>query len=94
MHQEYVYLDYGDKLDCDILLVPHHGSGSSSLGYILDLYSADYAVISVGKDNKYGLPDSRALYRLEKHSKILRTDELSTVSFILNKKGYRLLNKL
>ena len=93
VHQEYVYLDYGQQLDCDILLAANHGSNSSSLAWILDLYTPEYAVISVGKDNDYGYPGSSALKRLGAVSKILRTDEMSTITFKLNKKGYTPVGK-
>lgn len=91
--QEYVYTKYGQQLDCDILVVPHHGSANSSLKSLLEIYSPDYSVISVSADNKYGLPDKRIVSRLEEASKVLLTSEMSTIEFVLDEKGYRLLNK-
>lgn len=90
IYQESVYVNYADELNCDILNAPHHGSERSSLQWILDLYTPEYTVISVGRDNNYGHPDKTALKRLNAVSKVLRTDELSTITFIINKKGYRL----
>lgn len=90
INQEYVYLKYGDSLDCDILLVAHHGSKKSCLQSALEQYSPDYSVISVSENNNYNMPNSATLSRLEKCSEVLRTDQLSTISFILNSKGYRL----
>lgn len=92
VHEEYAYLDYGDLLNCDILLAAHHGSDTSSSTGILKMYSPEYAVISVGRDNKYSLPGKKALKRLENASKVLRTDEMSTITFNMSRKGYRLVN--
>ena len=75
VYEERLYLDYGDALDCDILLAAHHGANNSSLAWILELYSPRYSVISVGRDNGYGHPGGKALSRLEAVSEILRTDE-------------------
>ena len=90
VYEERLYLDYGDALDCDILLAAHHGANGSSLAWILELYSPRYSVISVGRDNGYGHPGKKALARLEAVSEVLRTDERGTITFRLDKKGYRL----
>lgn len=90
VYEERLYLDYGDALDCDILLAAHHGANGSSLAWILELYSPRYSVISVGRDNDYGHPGKKALSRLEAVSEVLRTDERGTITFRLDKKGYRL----
>lgn len=90
VNQEYVYLKYGNELDCDVLLAAHHGARKSSLKAALEQYSPKYSIISVSRNNAYGLPDSITVSRLEAISKVLRTDELSTISFVVNEKGYRL----
>ena len=42
-----------------------------------------YSIISVGKDNSYGLPKQKILDRLTKiDAKIFRTDELGTITMI------------
>lgn len=90
-YQEYAYLDYGDRLDCDILVVSHHGAYSSSIKPILELYSPDYSVISVG-ENTYGNPSERTLERLNEISTVLRTDFEGNITFKFNKKGYKYLS--
>ena len=48
----------------------------------------EYAVISVGKDNTYLLPNDNALKRLEKSgTKVMRTDKLGDIRFNINKFG-------
>ena len=54
-----------DVLDCDVLKVAHHGSKSSSIQEILEKVKPKFAVIGVGKDNKYGHPNKDVINRLE-----------------------------
>lgn len=64
--------------DIDILKVGHHGSKTSTSRKLIDVITPQYALISVGKNNRYGHPDKQVLNRL-KQSKIYRTDEHGSV---------------
>lgn len=67
-------------LKADVLKVAHHGSDNSSSHDFLDLVKPKIAVISVGKDNEFGLPSLRVIKRLERiGSRVLRTDEAGDV---------------
>lgn len=55
----------GDDLNADVLKVGHHGSSTSTTDEFLDAVNPDYAVISVGKDNKYGHPHLETLEKLK-----------------------------
>lgn len=70
-------------LDCDFLKSGHHGSRTSSGEDFIDALSPDIVAISVGKDNKYGLPDEDVLeiYENEK-AEIYRTDEMGSLVFV------------
>ena len=71
---------YGDRLRCDVLKVPHHGSSSSSTDGFLDAVSPKLAIISVGEANRYGHPTKEVLNRYsERGIQVLRTDQLGTV---------------
>ena len=68
-------------LQSDILLVPHHGSRTSSSDSFLDKVRPDIAIISCGVDNIYRLPHPWTLERYEKRNiKILRTDWHGAIS--------------
>jgi len=68
------------NLKADLLKVGHHGSGSSTTGAFLKAVSPKYAVISVGKDNRYGHPHQETLDRLASAGvQIYRTDEAGTI---------------
>jgi competence protein ComEC len=76
----------GQNLKSDILKVGHHGSRTSTSDAFVSAVTPDYAVISDGKDNKYGHPHQETLDTLNKHGiKILRTDLLGTI--ILDSNG-------
>ncbi len=54
-----------DKLRADVLKVAHHGSGTSTTQAFLDAVKARSAVISAGRENRYGHPHADVLRRLE-----------------------------
>lgn len=64
-----------DKLDIDILKVGHHGSKTSSHIEFLEHLSPKTAVISCGKNNRYGHPSDETLENLnEVETEVYRTD--------------------
>lgn len=69
-----------EDVQADVLKVGHHGSDTSSTTAFLEKVTPKYAIISCGKNNKYGHPDSTVLQNLESiGSVILRTDQLGTI---------------
>ncbi|MFD2046125.1 DNA internalization-related competence protein ComEC/Rec2 [Ornithinibacillus salinisoli] len=70
------------ELVVDILKVAHHGSHSSTDKYFIETIEPDYALISVGKNNRYGHPAKEVLQTLEEADvTILRTDLDGAVFF-------------
>lgn len=64
-----------NKLNVDFLKVAHHGSSTSSSSSFLKEIKATYAIISVGKNNKYHHPNNETLKRLNDNNIIIyRTD--------------------
>lgn len=69
-----------DTLKSTILKVGHHGSRTSTSDSFLKAVFPLYALISDGKDNKYGHPHKEVLDELSQFgAKILRTDLLGTI---------------
>ncbi len=65
----------GADLDCDVLKVGHHGSGTSSCKDFLDAVTPEICVIQVGADNDYGHPHENIVERLMEYADdIYRTD--------------------
>lgn len=54
---------YGEKLRSDILVVPHHGSKTSSSAAFLDRVRPRYALIPAGYLNRFGFPHRAVLER-------------------------------
>lgn len=72
---------YGTELDSDILIVPHHGSDSSSSSAFLRAVSPDMSIISVGYKNRYRLPSSRVVERYRSMDmEFLQTDQTGAIS--------------
>jgi len=54
--EEYLVLAEGEHLQSDVLKVGHHGSRTSTSDLFLAEVAPTYAIISAGKDNRYGHP--------------------------------------
>jgi competence protein ComEC len=69
----------------EVLKVSHHGSETATGEEILNILKPKVAVISVGKNNKFGHPRKEVLERLKaRNIKIERTDEIGDVIFKLD----------
>ncbi|MEK7635452.1 MAG: MBL fold metallo-hydrolase [Patescibacteria group bacterium] len=69
-------------LPSDVLKAGHHGSKTSTSVSFVSVVSPEYAVISAGKDNKYGHPNQETIDTLTNFgAKILRTDQSGRIIF-------------
>ncbi len=59
--------NYEKHLDADILLVPHHGSKTSSTKHFISAVSPKYAFISAGYRNRFGFPKKDIINRYDAH---------------------------
>jgi len=74
-------------LDSDVLKVGHHGSKTSTSELFVDVVSPDVAVISAGKNNRYGHPHEDILRRFsERDIFVVGTYEEGTLVFESNGK--------
>lgn len=68
--------------DIDLLKVGHHGSKTSTSSEFIEKIKPEYAVILVGKNNKYNHPNSEVMNILENNNiKVHRTDECGDIIF-------------
>ncbi|PWR00335.1 DNA internalization-related competence protein ComEC/Rec2 [Leucothrix pacifica] len=75
-----------DKLDSDILLMPHHGSNSSSTGAFISAVSPQWAIASAGYRSRFKHPHTRVLKRYEAQGVgILNTADDGAVQFHLSR---------
>jgi len=76
----------GRWLKSDILKVPHHGGKTSAHEPFLELISPQFAVVSVGRDNRFGHPHREILDMLGE-AKIFRTDNDGAIKIKESDKG-------
>ncbi len=65
--ENYLINTYGKQLLSTIMLVPHHGSKTSSSSAYLDHVAPRYAIASYGFDNRYHFPHQQALQSYALH---------------------------
>ncbi len=74
---------YSTNLKCDVLKVGHHGSSTSSSEEFLKYCLPSYSIVSVGKNNSYGLPDDKVINRLKTISKIYETKDCGNIEVLI-----------
>lgn len=73
----------------DVVAMGHHGSSTSIHKKFLSAVDADVAVISCGKDNKYGHPHKETLdYINQQKMTLYRTDTQGSIVFKCTSDGY------
>lgn len=77
---EEIILEDGYMLRSDVLKCGHHGSSTSTSDEFLEAVDPLYAVISCGKDNRYGHPHDETIEKLDANEIITyRTDLQGTI---------------
>lgn len=79
--------------DIDVLKVAHHGASDSVFSAFHYLLNAKHCVISVGRGNLYGHPNSQTIEKLvamNSDCKILRTDVYGNITFNSNGEGLKI----
>ena len=76
---------HADKLKNSLLVVPHHGSKSSSSEAFVAAVSPDFAVFTSGYRNRFGHPREEVVQRYAgKGAKLLRSDEDGAILVEMN----------
>jgi competence protein ComEC len=66
---------FGDGLAADVLLVPHHGSATSSTEAFLDAVAPRWAIVQAAYRSRFGHPHPRVLERYTRRGvEVLRSD--------------------
>ncbi len=67
--------DYGETLAADVLLAPHHGSGTSSSLPFVNRVAPDYVIFTVSRANRWGFPADEVSARYAAlGTRVLRSD--------------------
>ncbi len=79
--------EYGNILKSRLLVVPHHGSKTSSSAHFLDSVDPALAIIPAGYRNQYGFPHKKVVKEYQvKNIPLLNTAHSGAVSVILGSK--------
>nr|WP_081472409.1 DNA internalization-related competence protein ComEC/Rec2 [Ornithinibacillus scapharcae] len=82
MEAEKAILTNYSELQVDVLKVAHHGSNTSSNSLFITSINPRYALISVGKNNRYGHPSNEVLSLFEAEGiQVLRTDQSGAIMY-------------
>ncbi|RUR18508.1 DNA internalization-related competence protein ComEC/Rec2 [Legionella sp. km535] len=86
--EDYLVRTYGDQLASDVLIVPHHGSKTSSSYRFLLETAPQYAIASLGFDNRFHFPHNKTMENMNTlNIPFYRTDECGMVQIKLPAKG-------
>ncbi len=76
---------YGGQLAAQVLVVPHHGSRTSSSAAFLDAVAPAYGLFPVGYRNRYGFPAAPVLERYRSRGiRLLDSARHGAISFVLD----------
>ena len=79
------YIAEAEHPQATLLKVGHHGSANATTPELMDSAKPQFAVISVGTGNSFGLPRMETLARLsESGTRVYRTDLEGAVTFLLD----------
>ncbi|MDI1353221.1 MAG: DNA internalization-related competence protein ComEC/Rec2 [bacterium] len=86
--EDYLVKKYGQQLRSDFLIIPHHGSKTSSTYRFVLEVEPRYAIASLGSDNRFHFPHAKTLSTMKSlHIPFYRTDQCGMVTINLANKG-------
>ncbi|MFA0056244.1 DNA internalization-related competence protein ComEC/Rec2 [Vibrio echinoideorum] len=78
------------RLKSDVMLVPHHGSSTSSIARFIEAVSSQLAIASLSKGNQWGMPSQSVVERYrEAGSTWLDTGESGQITITTSKEGWK-----
>ncbi|WP_061018949.1 DNA internalization-related competence protein ComEC/Rec2 [Vibrio splendidus] len=87
---EWLLAREGEQLRSDVMLVPHHGSDSSSIKPFIEAVSPQLAIASLAKGNQWGMPSRSVVGRYQEvGSTWLDTGESGQITITLSDEGWQ-----
>jgi competence protein ComEC len=82
--------EHADQLSASLLVVPHHGSKTSSTLEFIAATLPDYAVFTVGNRNRFGHPKQEVVQRYaDSGATLMRSDEDGAILVEMDARGLR-----
>ncbi len=73
---------------CDVVKVPHHGSPTSSSAALIAATAPRWAVMSLGRGNRFGFPAPAVVARWQRGgAEVLRTDQVGAITVTIDRGG-------
>lgn len=95
IQDELLKSDESNNLYATVLKVAHHGSTNGLTEDFLKVVRPAVAIISVGKDNKYGHPSANTTNLLKKYAtQIYRTDQNGSIEISFDGESYHIKTNL
>ena len=86
---EWLLAREGEQLQSDVMLVPHHGSDTSSITPFIEAVSPTLAIASLAKGNQWGMPSESVIQRyLQSGSAWLDTGESGQITITIDQEGW------
>ena len=86
--ENYLVKHYGSELKSQVLILPHHGSKTSSSKEFLQAVSPQFAIASLGFDNRFRFPHQQTVAALKNLAiDFYRTDECGMIDVVLSGNG-------
>jgi competence protein ComEC len=86
--EDWLVENYGANLNSDVLVVPHHGSNTSSTKALIDFVAPKYAIFATGYRNRFRFPHKKVVARYEKiGAKLLNTHREGAITFKFSDKS-------
>jgi competence protein ComEC len=86
--EEWLVESQGVNLNSDVLVVPHHGSSTSSTSALINSISPKYALFATGYRNRFRFPNKKVVARYAKiGAKMLNTQEEGAITFKFSDKS-------
>ncbi len=77
----------------DLVVLPHHGSKSSSSAAFVDAIDSRWGVVSAGANNRFEMPHAPVVHRyLNAGTTLLNTAQTGYLQFAVNRKGVSLVH--
>ncbi|CAK1977095.1 competence protein ComEC [Vibrio crassostreae] len=87
---EWLLAREGERLRSNVMLVPHHGSDSSSIKSFIEAVSPQLAIASLAKGNQWGMPSASVVERYQQAgSTWLDTGDSGQITITLSKEGWQ-----
>ncbi|HLP99009.1 MAG TPA: DNA internalization-related competence protein ComEC/Rec2 [Sideroxyarcus sp.] len=89
LSEQRLLLLHRDQLPATLLVVPHHGSKSSSSPAFVEAVHPRYAVFTAGYRNRFGHPKEEVVERYRAAgSEVLRSDEDGAISIVMDAQAF------